>query len=293
MTPLPDAPITLMTIDEALAYGRHHLSASPTPHLDARLLLQYVLHAPHSYLLAHAGQPLTAGQQSRYQQLLQRAQQHEPIPYLTGSAPFFDFEVAVNPAVLIPRPETEQLVETAVAWAKTRPVARLADIGTGSGCIAIALARQLPHARIEAVDIAADALTLARHNAARLVDSQTAPPRLQFYQGDLLQPLPPGLDAIVANLPYVTDGEWTTLDDGVKWYEPPLALKGGPDGLDIIRQLLRQSMAKLSPGGAIFLEIGWRQGTAVTQLAQSTFPTAAITLLPDFAGHDRLVTVET
>jgi release factor glutamine methyltransferase len=272
-----------MTIDEALAYGRTHL-----PYLHTRLLLQHVLQQPHSYLIAHGDQALTADQQTHYHQLLQRAQQHEPIPYLIGTAPFWDFEVAVSPAVLIPRPETELLVEKAVTWAKSHGARRLVDVGTGSGCIAIALARQLSQAMVEAVDISTAALDIARQNAARLAHG-----RIQFHHGDLLEPLEPGLDAIIANLPYVTDSEWTVLDDGVKWYEPALALQGGVDGLDIIRQLLAQAAAKLSPGGAIFLEIGWRQGTAVAQLAQHYFPNAVITLLPDFAGHDRVVVIET
>ncbi|HRQ41940.1 MAG TPA: peptide chain release factor N(5)-glutamine methyltransferase [Chloroflexota bacterium] len=276
-----------MTVDEALDYGRTLLALSPTPYLDARLLLQHVLRQPHSYLVAHHNAPLTSGQEADYRQLLERARQQEPIPYLIGSAPFFDFELEVNPAVLIPRPETEQLVETAVNWATSHRVTRVADIGTGSGAIAIALARQLPNAAVEAVDLSPQALAVARRNAARL-----APGRIQFYQGDLLTPLAPGLDGIVANLPYVTDGEWTALADGVKWYEPALALQGGPDGLDLIRRLLAQAGSKLALGGAVFLEIGWQQGTAVTHLAHTFFPEAQVTVQADFAGHDRIVVVK-
>lgn len=278
--------MTSITIDAALAYGRAHLNSSPTPHLDARLLLQHVLQRRYSYLIAHHDQHLTAEQETSYRQLLARARQHEPIPYLTGAAPFFDFELEVNPAVLIPRPETEQLVETAVKWARTHQATRLADIGTGSGAIAIALARQLPGVAVTAVDISAAALAVARRNADRL-----APGRIHFSQADLLTPLAPGLDIVVANLPYVTDGEWTALADGVKWYEPALALKGGPDGLDLIRRLFAQAGPKLAPGGAIFLEIGWQQGTAVTQLAHTFFPEAQVTVQPDFAVHDRIVGV--
>ena len=160
--------MTGMTIDEALDYGRAHLSASSTPSLDARLLLQHVLQRPHSYLIAHHDTRLTAVQETNYRQLVERAGQHEPIPYLIGTVPFYDFELEVNPAVLIPRPETEQLVDTAVNWTKTHHAARLADIGTGSGAIAIALARQLPTAAIFAVDISPAALAVARRNADRL-----------------------------------------------------------------------------------------------------------------------------
>lgn len=278
-----------MTLDEALAHGRHQLSpTSPSPQLDARLLLQHVLGQSHAYLISHNRQTLTAVQQAQYQQLLQRASQQEPIPYLIGTAPFFEFELNVSPAVLIPRPETEQLVETAVRWANTQssPV-RAADIGSGSGAIAIALARQLPQAQIQAVDISADALAVAQKNADRL-----APQRIQFYQGDLLRPLAPGLHLIVANLPYITDDEWADLAPSVK-QEPVLALKAGPDGLDLIRQLLAQAPQKLAPGGAIFLEIGWQQATAVSQLAAAQFPNGRCQQLTDFAGHDRIVAVYT
>jgi release factor glutamine methyltransferase len=151
-----------MTIDEALAYGRSQLSPSPTPQLDARLLLQHILAVPLSYLLAHGQEPLTAVQARQFHTLVNRARGQEPIPYLTGKAPFFDFELRVNTDVLIPRPETEHLVERAQAWASRRGHIHIVDVGTGSGCIAIALARQLPAATVTAVDISAAALAVAR-----------------------------------------------------------------------------------------------------------------------------------
>ena len=174
-----------MDIQAALAYGRSQLNHSPTPQLDARLLLEHLLGVPHSYLIAHSDQPLTAEQLQAYRQLIARAQQQEPIPYIIGHAPFFDFDVQVGPGVLIPRPETEQLVVLAVDWAKkpgtktagiellnnielnnVEPVEVAVDVGTGSGCIAIALARQLPHWQVTAVDISPAALSLAQQNGA-------------------------------------------------------------------------------------------------------------------------------
>lgn len=277
-----------MNLAQAWRHGRAQLTAtSSTPELDARLLLEHLLGVDHATLIAHGDELLTPDQQTAYEALLDRVQQREPIPYITGHAPFFDIELAVSPAVLIPRPETEQLVETAVAWAKEHPPQHAADIGTGSGCIAISLARRLPDCRVTAVDISAEALTIAQQNARRCL-----PDRIQFHQGSLLEPVSPPVDLILANLPYVTDGEWTMLDDGVKWYEPALALKAGDDGLDLIRPLLQQATTKLTPGGAIFLEIGWRQGTAVCELAQQHFPTATIKLIQDFAGHDRIVAIK-
>ncbi len=197
-------------------------------------------------------------------------------------------DLHVSPAVLIPRPETEQLVETAVSRAKKRGSVHVVDAGTGSGCIPIVLARNLPQAHIEATDISANALVIAQQNAAEF-----APNRITFHLGNLLQPITEPIDLITANLPYVTDHEWTMLDDGVKLYEPQLALKGGPDGLDIIKDLLNQATHKLTSGGAILLEIGWQQGQAAQALAASIFPAAQIELLQDYFGRDRFVTIQT
>ncbi|MBK8904962.1 MAG: peptide chain release factor N(5)-glutamine methyltransferase [Anaerolineaceae bacterium] len=276
-----------MNIEAALLYGRSQLTPhSPTPQLDARLLLEYLLDVPYSYLVVHHDQLLTADQEQQYRLLLHRAQQQEPIPYITGQAPFFDFDLHVTPAVLIPRPETEQLVETAVSWARQHSARTAADVGTGSGCIAIALARFLPEMQVTAVDISPAALAVAQQNAQRL-----APGRIQFQQSDLLHAVAGSFDMIVANLPYVTTGEWQSLADGVKLHEPALALDGGEDGLDIIRRLLEQAVTRLRPNGAIFLEIGWQQGQGAQAEAQRIFPQASIAVLPDYAGHDRIVKI--
>ncbi|MCI0396289.1 MAG: peptide chain release factor N(5)-glutamine methyltransferase [Chloroflexi bacterium] len=278
-----------MTIQEALAFGRQQLTASPSPALDARLLLEHVLQVEHAYLVAHGDDPLTAAQEQDYRTLVDRAARRKPIPYLVGQAPFYGLAFAVSPAVLIPRPETELLLEAALGWARQRAAVYIVDVGTGSGCIAISLARQLPAARIEATDISPSALKMARRNA----QTHGVAGRILFHHGELLEPVAGRPDLIVANLPYVTDHEWTELDDGVKWYEPDVALRGGPDGLDVIRQLLGQAQSRLAGGGAIFLEIGWQQGPAMDQLAQSHFPSARVTITPDYAGHDRIVGIET
>ncbi len=279
-----------MTIREALAYGRGRLLAvSPSPELDARLLLQYVLGVSQTYLIGHDDEALTAVAHQRYSALISRAAQQEPIPYLTGTAPFFGLDFSVSPAVLIPRPETEQLVEMAIAWARPRGSVRVVDVGTGSGCIAVSMALHLPQALITAVDISPEALAVAQKNARQHIPQ--AHDRIQFIKGSLLSPLSHSIDLIVANLPYVTDQEWTGLDDGVKLYEPAVALKGGPDGLALIQELLHQAAAKLHPNGLILLEIGWQQGRAVQALAEAAFPQASVRVLPDLAGHDRIVEV--
>ncbi len=273
-----------MHIRQALKNGR----SSPHNVLDTRLLLQHTLGVDHSYLIAHDDQELTAVQEQTFFAYLDRAAQGEPIPYIIGHAPFYGMDLHVNAAVLIPRPETEQLVETAVSLAKSHNYNHIVDAGTGSGCIPIALARELLPAKIEATDISASALSVARRNAAEF-----APDRIIFQQGNLLEPITGPIDLITANLPYVTDHEWTMLDDGVKLYEPELALKGGSDGLDSIRELLNQATGKLTSGGAILLEIGWKQGSAAVNLAASIFPSAYIELKQDYAEQDRFVIIKT
>lgn len=278
----------MLIIRQAWRDGRAQLYDSPTPALDARLLLAHALGRDHAYLVAHDDEALTTAQAAAYAGLLARAAAGEPIPYLLGHAPFFGLDLAVSPAVLIPRPETEQLVEMAIAWGRNRGPLRAVDVGTGSGCIAVTLARGLPAAAVAAVDVSAAALAVAAANVA-----QHAPGRVALARGDLLTAIAPGLDLIAANLPYVTRSEWTALPDGVKSYEPALALDGGIDGLDIIRALLPQAAARLRPSGLLLLEIGWQQGPAALALAQAYLPSASVALRPDFAGHDRFVAVQT
>ena len=276
-----------MNIREAWAYGRSCLAqSSPTPDLDSRLLLEYVLKAGHSYLVAHGEENLTLAQEGNLRELFHKAQKKEPIPYLTGTAQFFGYDYEVSPVVLIPRPETEQLVELALSWARERKHLDIVDVGTGSGCIAVSLAAHLPRAKIWATDISAEALSLAQKNAGR-----HAPGRIKFLEGSLLATVSFPVDLIVANLPYIADDEWTLVDDGVKWYEPTVALRGGTDGLDLISELLQQAAIILRLKGAVFLEIGWQQGQAVVQLAKKHFPFADIALVADYAGHDRIISI--
>ena len=277
-----------MTIHQALNEAEGMLHASTSPKLDARLLLQHILNQDHTYLITQSDRTLSAEEGRRYMTLVHRAVDGEPIPYLLGYAPFHGREFAVSPDVLIPRPETEILVETALDWVeksgKSPGSLFIVDVGTGSGCIAVTMACLLPGARIIGIDRSKAALDVARQNAERHGADQ-----LQLHQGELLEPIVGYPDLILANLPYVADHEWTALDDGVKLYEPDIALRGGLDGLDLIRQLIDQAQRQLALGGAMFLEIGWKQGPAVRLLAQSRFPSAEISVLPDYAGRDRVL----
>ena len=282
-----------MTIRKALETGRKTLSASPSPALDTCLILEYVLDTSHSYIIAHDETIMSPTQEYRFLSLLERARNGEPIPYLVGKTNFYGLEIKVTPSVLIPRPETEQLVNLALEWI-ARPSRRqrqplIVDVGTGSGCIALALASALPLTRIEATDVSKAALEVAEENARALGLEN----RVDFYNGQYLNPIVDEPDLIVANLPYIADHEWTTLAVGVKWHEPDVALRGGSDGMDGIRQLLAQAGNRLAPGGAIILEIGWKQGEAAKLLAKSTFPSAQIDVKKDLSGHDRVVCIYT
>ncbi len=287
-----------LTIRAALAYGQAQLQASDSPALDARLLLEHVLQVDHAYLIAHDGRRLLSRQESTYRRLVRRAALREPIPYLTGWAPFFGRRFKVSPAVLIPRPDTEFLVEQAVKWIGEWRASSLpgrdsgpfvVDVGTGSGCVAITLALETGAGKIEAVDISPKALDIARQNATLL----NAADLVTCRQGSLLGPVSGRPDLIVANPPYIADPEWTALDDGIKWYEPDIALRGGPDGFVVIRQLLVEAEARVMPGGAILCEIGWQQGSTARDLARAILPKAKVEVLADYGGRDRLLAIQT
>jgi release factor glutamine methyltransferase len=278
------------TIAEAFAWARAMLAAvSETASLDAQLLLTQFLGIDRAALIAHPERPLTPEQSATYRDLVQRRAAGIPLPYLIGRRAFYDLDLIVTPEVLIPRPETEHLVEAALAWAGGRRGLWVVDVGTGSGAIAVALAKHLPDAHVWALDISAAALDVARQNAARYGMLE----RIEFVSGDLLAPLlsrGQQADLIAANLPYISSDELDTL--AVTRHEPRLALDGGPDGLDLIRRLLDQAPGVLGAGGLLLLEIGAGQGEQVRALAEATFPGAQVQITPDYAGHERVVSVK-
>lgn len=260
-----------------------------SPRLDAELLLAYVLDANRAAVLARPDRQLTPKQLTRYRNLAARRADREPLAYIVGQREFFGLDFAVDARVLIPRPETELLVERALGLARRWPAPQIADVGAGSGAIAVSLAVHLPQAAVYALDESAGALAVVAGNACR----HGVAGRVHCLAGDLLAPLPGPVDLITANLPYVTTDEWRALAPEIRDYEPRAALDGGPDGLALIRRLLATAGSHLQPGGAILLEIGAEQGAAATVLAREHFPQARVQLQQDYAGLDRLVVLKT
>ena len=279
-----------MLVEESLAQAVARLGNEgvESPRLDAELLLAHVLGANRAAVLARPDRRLTPKQLTRYRDLVARRADREPLAYIVGHREFYDLDLAVDRRVLIPRPETELLVERALQIARPRGQrVRIADVGSGSGAIAVTLAVHLPQATVYALDHSAGALEVTTENARRHgVDG-----RVHCLQSDLLAPLGAPVELITANLPYVATDEWRALPPEIREYEPRAALDGGADGLSFIGSLLAAAGLHLQPGGALLLEIGARQGVAVTDLANRYFPQAEVRLLQDYAGLDRLVEV--
>ena len=264
------------------------LPASEEPALEAQVLLAHVLDRPRAWVIAHPEAVLSDDQDSALSLLLERRLSGEPLPYLLGHWEFFGLRFKVTPAVLIPRPETELLVEKALAWLKMHPSRRLAvDVGTGSGCIAVSLAHGMDDLRMIALDISRPALTVAREN----ITAHHVQERVFLLQTSLLNGLSPGkIDLVCANLPYIPSSTLAGL--AVSHYEPRQALDGGPDGTTYLNALLEEAPGWLAPGGLMLLEIEAGQGTRVQQSARRCFPEAEIQLFHDLSGNPRLVQVE-
>jgi release factor glutamine methyltransferase len=240
-------------------------------------------------VLTWSDRRLSAEQLAGFQELLARRAEREPLAYILGSREFYNLDFRVDPRVLIPRPETELLVDAALDLAKNKPAdLRIADVGTGSGAIAITLAVHLEKATVFALDASEDCLVVAAENAQR----HNVSDRVQFLAGDLLAPLPERVDLLVANLPYVTTEEWTGLLPELHDHEPRLAFDGGREGLDPIRRLLDTAVGHLRREGVILMEIGASQGDAVADLARRALPQGHVQVRQDYAGLERQVIVQ-
>ncbi|NIN63534.1 MAG: peptide chain release factor N(5)-glutamine methyltransferase [Anaerolineae bacterium] len=261
-----------------------------SPQLDAEILLAHTLgRLTRSELYARLDDEPDPEVEETFRSLVGRRSQHEPVAYITGRKEFYGLDLYVDQRVLIPRPETETLVEVSLSIARQKDIMRLAEVGVGSGAIAIALAANLRSTNIFAIDASADALAVAKLNCQRhgVLD------RVRLLRGDLLEPLPEPVQLIVANLPYVSQEELEGLPPDIIEYEPLRAIDGGEDGLEHVKRLLAQAPPKLQPHGIICLEIGATQAPAVNELAREEFPDATVGLVRDLAGLDRVAIIAT
>jgi release factor glutamine methyltransferase len=307
----PAKPPTALDIRSALKEGMARLRAANVPShtLAGELLLLYVLNRDRTWLYTHSEDPIETAAAEQYFALITRRAAGEPTQYLTRKQEFWGLEFEVTPAVLIPRPETEHIVEVALerlgsrgikvnrTTGESRPPLRIADVGTGSGCLAVALARELPHAEIFATDISAPALEVARRNAARHSVSN----RIHFVQTNLLEALPcspitnqlsPGFDLIVSNPPYVARTEAPSLQREVREHEPDSALFGGATGIEIYERLTEQAAALLAHGGILAVELGYGGVDTVRGILQAQGHWANVSTTNDLAGIPRVLAAE-
>ncbi len=279
MTP----PAAAMTARAALTAAARQLRAvTHAPVLEARVLLAHCLHWTPARLLGEPEAPLGAGAAQRFAGLVERRARGEPIAYLVGEREFWSLPIRVTPATLIPRPETELLVETALAHLPAGAAVSIVDLGTGSGAVAVAVARERPGCRITATDCSPAALAVARDNARRLHT-----PNVEFANGDWYQAVPGRRFAmILANPPYVAAGD-PHLEAGDLCFEPRAALPAGADGLDALTAIIRGAPDHLEPGGRLLVEHGFDQGPAVAaRFAAAGF--RDVRLHRDLAGHPRV-----
>jgi release factor glutamine methyltransferase len=268
---------------EALIQARRTLADAniDDASLEGEILLRHVLGTDRARLFSDLDRDISPSQVEELDKLVERRLQGEPSAYITGHREFYGLDFIVNRHVLIPRPETELLVEKAISLCQGRAIATIADIGTGCGAIAISLAVNLLSVNVCATDVSAPALEIAGQNCKR----HGVKDRIILLQGDLLEPLPEPVDMIVANLPYVRES------DLMSGFEPELALNGGEKGLDKINALCRQAGGKLRHNGSLLLEIGQGQAAAVKANLHNTYPSASIEVERDLAGIERVVTL--
>ncbi len=258
-----------------------------SPRLDAELLLSLALGLDRVRLILEAARPLTPNELSSYRNLIKRRRAGEPIAYIRGEREFFGHAIHVTPAVLIPRPDTETLVEVALDRTRARSLYGTAvDLCSGSGCVAIAFAKERPTWRVTGVDVSEQAVAVARNNAERL----SARAAFRFLVGDLFAPLGQAerFDLVTANPPYIPHADLADLDAGIRDFEPQLALDGGPDGLDVVRRIVAQAPERLTSGGVLALEIQYDQADRVSEL-MARAGLVDVERRRDYGGHERVV----
>jgi release factor glutamine methyltransferase len=257
-----------------------------SPRLDAEVLLAHALRVGRVHLYTHYDQPLSAAERQAFRAMIKRRAACEPVAYICGRREFYGRDFVVGPAVLIPRPETEHLVEAALGWLAEQGIVapRIADVGTGSGALAVTLAAELPQAQVVAGDISVAALAVAQVNAERHAVAE----RVEFIESDLLTDMAGRFDIIVSNPPYVGLNERDSLPADVVNSEPSVALFAGDDGLALIERLGREVRARLATPGLFLCEMGDTHQTVVRRQLERLGPWQRLTVLPDLQGHGRV-----
>ncbi|MEK6743547.1 MAG: peptide chain release factor N(5)-glutamine methyltransferase [Nitrospirota bacterium] len=281
-----------VTLAEAIQKAAETLTAHNVPNarLDAELLLRHALGKDRAWLLVHMQDRLDDQAQRSFEQNIERRKLREPLQYITGTQEFWGLPFMVTPDVLIPRPETEFVVEAALKAVSgiTAPV--IVDLCTGSGCIAISIAKELATARIFATDRSERAVPVAQENARR----NGVADRIRFLEGDLFGPLEEmdlrgRIDVIVTNPPYVRSGDLTTLQPEVRDFEPEIALVAGPEGTEIAERIIHQAPEYLKPGGSLIMEMGVGQASALRKIVEETYRFGPIEIVKDLAGIERVL----
>jgi release factor glutamine methyltransferase len=289
-----DASTRQWTTRNLIAWTAEHFERKgiDSPRLAAEMLLAHVLGVPRLKLYTDADRPASDLERAAFRELVERASAHEPVDYLVGQAPFFSMMLKVDPSVLIPRPSTETLVEHVIQHCRRTPGFRgpaIADVGTGSGAIALALLRQIPASRAVATDVSEDALALARQNA----EAQGVADRLELRRGPLYEPLAgERFRYVCSNPPYISDEEWERVPPNVKDHEPVHALRAGADGLKYLRPLVEQAHRHLDRPGQLVVEIAASQKRAVMDLAQQAHGLANAQVLADHEGLPRVLVAD-
>jgi release factor glutamine methyltransferase len=271
------------------ARARLDLAQIDDARLEAELLLAHALATDREHIIASARETLGARDHAAYDALLARRLRHEPLAYITGHREFYGLNIACSAAALIPRPESELLVDVALQHIGEHATGiRIADVGTGTGAIACAIATRMPEVSVMAIDRSQEALALAAENAERLGVAR----RVLLRSADLLEGAG-AFDIVVANLPYISDSAWRDLQPEVRDFEPREALVAGPRGTEAIERLISMAPDHLAPGALVALEFGDTQGVALLRLARACFPVARVSVMKDLAGLDRVLVIET
>ena len=279
-----------LSIRGALSWGTQVLREAgiENERLDTEVLLRQALDMEKEQLYMNTEAQMSARQEARFRQLLRRRSRREPVAYITGHKEFWSLDFVVTPAVLIPRPETELLVEVVLQHVGKTASVQILDLGTGSGAISVCLAKETPAATIVAVDISPVALEVARVNARR----HGVTSRIRFLSGDLFTPIKPlqeTFDVIVSNPPYIRTSELSGLTPEISEWEPMTALDGGADGLSAYRRIIREAQEYLAPGGVMALEIGADMGSAVAELFACSGGYGLPRVYRDYSGKDRVI----